>query len=427
MRLLNKIFSPVLLSLSVLLLIYTFYKSQIIWTGEKNDFYLKYYIFSFSLLVFSLATFFFNKIWKDYLIITSISVFLTLYLFESYLNYKNYLQFSDKIKQYKIKTGRNYDQRSRIEFYNDLKKKNDNVKVVVFPSSYTEENELFPLSSHSNSETVFCNENGYFSTYVSDRFGFNNPDNEWDKDQIEYLLVGDSFTNGACVNRPDDIASILRKLSNKAVLNLGYSSNGPLTEYATLREYMGKNVKKVLWMYYEGNDLGELGLELLNGILIKYLEDKEFSQNLKNRQKEINLKANSKINSESQIRRKDKFLKFIKLTKVRYIFIEKPETAIKSEFIEVIKSAKSLIEKNNAELYFVYLPEYSRYKTNLNNKNYEEVKKIINDLNIPMIDIHNEVFVKEKDPTLLFPFGYFGHYNELGYQKVARTIFQLTR
>ena len=427
MRLLNKIFSPVLLSLSVLLLIYTFYKSQIIWTGEKNDFYFKYYIFSFSLLVFSLATFFFNKIWKDYLIITSISVFLTLYLFESYLNYKNYLQFSDKIKQYKIKTGRNYDQRSRIEFYNDLKKKNDNVKVVVFPSSYTEENELFPLSSHSNSETVFCNENGYFSTYVSDRFGFNNPDNEWDKDQIEYLLVGDSFTNGACVNRPDDIASILRKLSNKAVLNLGYSSNGPLTEYATLREYMGKNVKKVLWMYYEGNDLGELGLELLNGILIKYLEDKEFSQNLKNRQKEINLKANSKINSESQIRRKDKFLKFIKLTKVRYIFIEKPETAIKSEFIEVIKSAKSLIEKNNAELYFVYLPEYSRYKTNLNNKNYEEVKKIINDLNIPMIDIHNEVFVKEKYPTLLFPFGYFGHYNELGYQKVARTIFQLTR
>ena len=241
------------------------------------------------------------------------------------------------------------------------------------------------------------------------------------------MLVGDSFTNGACVNRPDDIASILRKLSNKAVLNLGYSSNGPLTEYATLREYMGKNVKKVLWMYYEGNDLGELGLELLNGILIKYLEDKEFSQNLKNRQKEINLKANSKINSESQIRRKDKFLKFIKLTKVRYIFIEKPETTIKSEFIEVIKSAKSLIEKNNAELYFVYLPEYSRYKTNLNNKNYEEVKKIINDLNIPMIDIHNEVFVKEKYPTLLFPFGYFGHYNELGYQKVARTIFQLTR
>ena len=44
--------------------------------------------------------------------------------------------------------------------------------------------------------------------------------------EVEYLLVGDSFTNGACVNRPDDISSILRELSKKSVLNLGYSSNG---------------------------------------------------------------------------------------------------------------------------------------------------------------------------------------------------------
>ena len=63
--------------------------------------------------------------------------------------------------------------------------------------------------------TIYCNENGYFSNYFSDRYGFNNPDNEWDKKQIDYVLVGDSFTHGACVNRPYDIASNLRRLSKK--------------------------------------------------------------------------------------------------------------------------------------------------------------------------------------------------------------------
>ena len=106
--------------------------------------------------------------------------------------------------------------------------------------------QLFPLSGISNSETIHCNENGYFSIYQSDRYGFNNPDYEWDKKEIEYLLVGDSFTLGACVNRPNDIASVIRALSHKSVLNLGYNDNGPLIEYAVLREYLNSNVKKVL-------------------------------------------------------------------------------------------------------------------------------------------------------------------------------------
>ena len=73
---------------------------------------------------------------------------------------------------------------------------------------------------------------------------------EWDKKQIDYLLIGDSFVHGACVNRPDDIASRLRLLSGKSVLNLGYFANGPLVEYAVLREYLMKDVKNILWIFY---------------------------------------------------------------------------------------------------------------------------------------------------------------------------------
>ena len=46
------------------------------------------------------------------------------------------------------------------------------------------------MSGFSNSKTIYDNENGYYSIYQSDRYGFNNPDNEWDSNETEILLVG---------------------------------------------------------------------------------------------------------------------------------------------------------------------------------------------------------------------------------------------
>ena len=77
--------------------------------------------------------------------------------------------------------------------------------------------------------------------------------------------------------------------------------------------------------------------------------------------------------------------------------------------------------KNNSKLYFVYLPKYQRYKSGNNDKEYDLVKNIVNDLKIPFIDIHKEVFLKEQNPLKLFPFELPGHYNIDGYKKVAET------
>ena len=52
--------------------------------------------------------------------------------------------------------------------------------------------------------------------------------------------------------------------------------NGPLIEYATLREYFNTNVKKVLWVYFEGNDLANLKYEKKNNILVNYLNRFKF-------------------------------------------------------------------------------------------------------------------------------------------------------
>ena len=53
----------------------------------------------------------------------------------------------------------------------------------------------------------------------------------------------------------------------------------------------------------------------------------------------------------------------------------------------------------------------------------ELIKKKVKQLNIPFIDIHEDVFQKETNKLKLFPFEKPGHYNEYGYYKVATAIY----
>ena len=178
-----------------------------------------------------------------------ISTLLTLYCLEAFLIFQNNRIeeqiLNEKIELYKKKTNKNFDTRKRIEIYDELKKEK-NVGITYSGKTYFNENKMniFPLSGLSHVETIHCNESGYFSLYESDRYGFNNPDEEWDKKITNYLLVGDSYGNGACVDYDNNIAGNLKKLNtnNISIINLSYNGNGPLTEYASLREYM-PNIK----------------------------------------------------------------------------------------------------------------------------------------------------------------------------------------
>ena len=87
------------------------------------------------------------------------------------------------------------------------------------------------------------------------------------------------------------------------------SGNEPLIEYATLREYLNTNIKKVLWIYYEGNDLAGIENEKKNNTLINYLNDLNFTQNLKLKKNETDILSRQIINEKSQF----KFYLFFKI------------------------------------------------------------------------------------------------------------------
>ena len=231
-----------------------------------------------------------------------------------------------------------------------------------------------------------------------------------------------------------------------------------MLELATLREYLPHiNPKKVLWFYFEKNDLFDLNNELTNETLLNYLNDKNFSKKLYYRQNEIDLKLSlilSKEIQEHQRLEQSKIMKFIKLYELRTLSIEKlykiffvprdPNNVITSttlkKFSRVLSSSKELAEKYGAKFYFVRLPNYNldpvnerlEYKSydkdkkdifsDLKNLKNMDVTKIVKNLNIPIIDMDIELFQKHDDPLSLLPFRSFGHYNNLGYKLVAKTI-----
>ena len=417
----NKFLSLIYLLFSLSILSYIFYKSEIVHDG-KIDYTLKY-IFGFFTIFFSLIFIKLNETLKKNISILIFVTFSCLIIVDIYL-YKFQFQSVGK-----------YDEKHRVNFFENYKKKNDeNVTMVITPYNFlNEDKKIFPLSGLSNRTTIYCNENGYYSVYKSDRYGFNNDDDVWNKKDINTLLIGDSFIHGACVNRKDTIANNLKILSKEEVINLGMGSTGPLLQLAILNEYGSLiNFKNLIWFYFEGNDPEELNSELSDDILIKYFDKDKFSQNLidRNSEKDEFLEIFFKkefLKTKQKINKKDEniYFKFFKLFHLR-IFMNSLMNHQKADFIklsQIFQKAKSITSKKNVNFYIVYMPTYKRYKNN--HKKYQNFKKelikISGDLNIKFIDI--EKIFKSQDPLRFFPEG-GGHYNEKGYLAVSKFIFE---
>ena len=89
----------------------------------------------------------------------------------------------------------------RYEYYKDLKNKNNNKVTIIIHSDYNDEiKDVFPLGVLPNALTVNCNENGYYSLFESDRYGFNNDNKDWDSNAIDFLLFRGLFCSGWLCN-----------------------------------------------------------------------------------------------------------------------------------------------------------------------------------------------------------------------------------
>ncbi len=426
------------LTIFIFLFCYTFYRAEFVYNGDQFSYYYKYYlIFTFGVFFWFIVLFLKKKL---QIVILSTSIIFLLYFYETIRFFGPMIHKSFPIKsQLEKKTKHDVIQELKIN-------KGVDVVTSVFPKALfkkkwiNEKIDFFPLGGVSNTITVFCKEGEKFSIYKSDRYGFNNPDKEWNNEKIFWFLIGDSFTQGSCVQQGEDFAGQIRILTKQSAISVGMSGNGPLIELASLKEYGSKKKPKViLWFYFERNDLEDLRDEKSNPLFIKYLNE-GFDQDLYSKQTEIDKKLRTYIklaeeeliNGESSTDQdSEKFLSFKKILRLKILRDKMSldrglDFGIDPLFGKIIASAKDFINTWDGKLYFVYLPDKERYGDgNSKNDRYlkrSQVIELINNLGIPIIDIHKEFFTKQTDPLSFFADRIYGHYSPKGYSEISKVI-----
>jgi hypothetical protein len=303
--------------------------------------------------------------------------------------------------------------------------------------------EVMPLSGISDKMTVVCNQNGDYLTYRSDEHGFHNPKGNWGSRNLEIAAVGNSFTMGYCVPSEKNFVALMRE-RYPAILNLGMAGEGPLQILATLKEYLEPlRPKRVLWFYYEGNNLAELRHEKRSPLLMRYMQD-GFLQGLAGRQSAIDhaLMAYVKTQQAKEVstpRKKSndalaRMPDIFKLTGLRKQLglvygrnMEEIETASEANlnlFREILVRAKQRVGAWGGEIYFIYLPngeQFAQTDSGIGGQRRAQILSYVDSLDLSLIDVL-PAFAAQADPLSLFPFKRLGHYNEKGHRLVADEV-----
>lgn len=381
-------------------------------------------------------------------------------------------------------TGRTFDSRSLWESVEDERRNDPSVVSYVIPrallthhlvlESWEPEEvartvqpnwgivvdgvQMLPLSGVANRPTVFGNESGTRIVYESDEHGFNNPRGIWDAGRVQVAIIGDSFSHGADIAPEATTAAHIRKRYPRA-LTLGMSANGPLMEYASLKEYLvDEKPGIVLWAYYL-NDLSDLEVEKDSRLLWRYLEDDGFRQGLAAKQARVDTVLEAYL---EDIRRRtprrwpaileragltrrntplwlqdlvttdqhSSLAAFLRLDGFTWLvtkrFLEEnyyeqpPDYAL---FERILTKARDVVASWDGQLYFVYLPAlHNLAPRHRHITTREPLLALVKRLGIPVIDVH-QVFLDHPDAERL-RFHYESHANEAGYELHAKTILE---
>lgn len=450
-----------LFTLSIIVLSFSIYKYLTV-SDYFKLFYIKFLIafFIFSLIVFSLKKFY-NKTIVTYFCIFIFYSLLSAFIIEILFTINSRVQINDveiRAEQAK-KLGLPFDKRSKYEFYKDFLKNKKNAMPSIPPNDFfinykdfKSENSMYALSGTSNIPTVFCNEGGKTAVYTSDRYGFRNDDRVWENDTVDYVLLGDSLAQGACVDDADTIHERIIFYSKKKFLNLGYQGHGPLMQLASIKEYAKfKKPKKIIWFYSETNDIDNLIYEYQWDVFKNYLLDEEYTQNLienqsnidDNHKKMVSLIYADKQTGDRQKRKSgnDIFftikgvLKLYHLREFLSFFIPRKFSLTLQYYSplntfeiysQVLDEAIKTVNTWGGEIYFVYYPHAARYFNHLVHpyplRKYDYMLDLVKQKNLKIIDLRKNVFEKHPDKKSLYPLRISGHPNEKGYDLVAKYI-----
>ena len=98
-------------------------------------------------------------------------------------------------------------------------------------------------------------ENGYNELiYKTDKYGFRENE-DFRYIYSDYVLLGDSFTQSICENKPNDLKTILLDKTEYSFVNLGMQGTDYPDQAKKLTYYLNETkFNGLIWFFYEGND-----------------------------------------------------------------------------------------------------------------------------------------------------------------------------
>ncbi len=265
--------------------------------------------------------------------------------------------------------------------------------------------------------------------YQADKHGFRE-NQEYRYILSDYILLGDSFTQSICENKPNDLKSLLLKKTNFSYLNLGMEGTDYAEQALNLKHYTTKtNFKGLIWLFYEGNDYEQTSNKV-----------KKIRENFGNQIKKYDAKYQLDINHKITILFKFKvwFAEFIRGPSVLLKFFKNYDNLLdKEDYNKVLKNVQIYLDKKNTKKRFlIYIPSWQKislYKlkkfkiydshpqiTQLN-KLKEDVRLIAEDNNFIFID-GDDYFIDRKKPLDVFHYKLNTHFNKKGNLILAELI-----
>ena len=274
-------------------------------------------------------------------------------------------------------------------------------------------------------------ENGFNELiYQTDKFGFReNIDLRYKFS--DFVLLGDSFTESICENKPNDLKSNLLMQTNFTYLNLGMHGTDYPAQALNLIEYTkDTNFNGLLWFFYEGNDYEKKSYELEE---IPQRQGSEFNIN-KNEIYELNINHNISIFFKFKVWLSE----FLRGPSVLIKFFKNYNSLLdKKDYNQVLANVSKYLKKNNVEKkYIIYIPSwqkislYKLHKLKIYNKHPQviqlnnlknNVKKIAKKNNFQFIDIEN-YFFELNDPMKVYHYRLNTHFNSYGNKILSKAI-----
>jgi hypothetical protein len=337
-------------------------------------------------------------------------------------NNKSYL-----IESAATRSGAEYDTRSIKEVLQSDKDKGLNSVISVSPANWSKNQDIYPLSGISKRATIYCREESQYVRYVSDRYGFRNQDYKWDQKQ-SVVLIGDSFTQGGCVNNKNNISGELEKngISN---LNLGWGGTSIVIQSAILKEYSHLiNSNNVVLFFYPKNDFLEFRSERKNNLLTNYKNKDGYIQNLSEKQESIDKMIEKYISNweKTDNHNNYKIYQFSELFNMTVkILRQYLSVDVRGNYFIYLKDLDQYLNGQGKSLMVTCIPSYSDFMNQEGQNSCLENEKYFKDIGVDYFNPFESI--KGVKLEELYPYGVNAHFSNSGYKIYVESILSYIR